>query len=64
MSKDGIAVDDQNIEGVELHFVIMLAAVKPVEVGSTVDAEEDGFAVDNKRGAAVAEGCFGNEARL
>jgi hypothetical protein len=35
-----MAVTDQTIERVELDLGIVLAAVKPVEIGSAVDAEQ------------------------
>src|SRR5262245_57769531 len=36
---DVLAISDQNVEGVELHFVVMFSAVQSVEVRPTIDAE-------------------------
>ena len=46
---DVLAVADQNIEGVELHLVIVPARVQPVEIGAAVDAEQHGLAVEDER---------------
>jgi hypothetical protein len=55
------AIGDQDIESVELHLVIVLAAVQSVEVGSTVNSEQYRFAVDYKRGAPIAQSRFNDE---
>ena len=58
------AIDDQDIERVELHLVIVLAAVQSVEVGSTINSEQYRFAVDYKRGAAIAQSGFNDDGYL
>ena len=46
---DVLAVADKNIEGVELHLVIVPARVQPVEIGAAIDAEQHGLAVEDER---------------
>ena len=55
---DVLAVTDQTIERIELHFVVMLAAVQAVEIRDAINTEQHGFPVDHKRGVAVAERGF------
>jgi hypothetical protein len=51
----------QDIEGIELDFVIVFAAVQAVEVGYAVDAEQHRFAIDHKQGISVSERRFRDE---
>jgi hypothetical protein len=53
-----VALQRQDVEGVELNLVVMPARVQPIEIGNAVDAEENRFAIDNERSA------FGSAARL
>src|SRR6266550_1046796 len=39
-----LTLERQNIEGVELHLIIMPARVQPVEIGDAVDAEHHNLA--------------------
>jgi hypothetical protein len=43
-----LAVERQDIEGVELHFVVMLARMQRVEIRDTVDTEHHRLAVDHE----------------
>jgi hypothetical protein len=43
-----IAIERQNVEGIELHLVIVLAGMRRVEIGDAVNAEDDGFAIDDE----------------
>jgi len=43
-----VAALGQDVEGAELHFVVVLARVQVVEVGDAVNAEHDRFAVDDE----------------
>ena len=43
-----IAVHGENIEGVNLHLMLVLAAVQRVKIGNAVDAEHHGFAIDDE----------------
>jgi hypothetical protein len=43
-----IAVERQNVEGVELHLVIVLAGMQSVEIGDAVDAKDHRFAIDDE----------------
>ena len=43
-----VPVVGQAVEGVELDLVVVLAGVKGVEVGDTIDAEHHGLAVDDE----------------
>lgn len=52
---DILAIRDQHVERIKLHLVIVPAAVQPVEIGSAVDTEQHGLAVDHKRGLTIAE---------
>jgi hypothetical protein len=67
-----LAIERHDVEGVELHLVVMLAGMQGVEVCDAVDAEHDRLAVDdeaglahlacrldNPLGAHVGEGDFG-----
>ena len=47
-----VAVIGQAVEGVEPHFVIVLAGVQGVEVGDAVHAEHHGLALDHEPGFA------------
>src|ERR1035438_6318421 len=50
-----LAVERQRVEGVELHLVIMLPRVQGVEVGNTIDAEDNGLAVNDELLLAVLQ---------
>jgi hypothetical protein len=50
--------EGQNIEGVELHLVIMLARVKGVEIGDAADVEDDGLAIDHELSMPVLRGAL------
>ena len=43
-----VAVADQHVERVELHFVVVLPAVQPVEIAAAVDTEQHRFAIDHE----------------
>jgi len=43
-----IAVQSENIEGVELDLVIVLPAVEPIEVGDLVNAKENSLAIEDE----------------
>ena len=36
-----------NVEGIELDLIVILARMQRVEVGNTIDAKDDGLAVDH-----------------
>ena len=55
-----VAAEREDIEGVELHLVIVLAGVQRVEVGDAVDAEDHGLAVDDEMLLAVLERGLGD----
>jgi hypothetical protein len=50
-----LAVADQAIEGVELDLMVVPARVQAVEIRPAVDAEQHGFAVDDKGRIAVTQ---------
>lgn len=56
-----LALHGEDVEGVKLHLVIVLAAVQTIEVGSAVDAEQYGLTIDYKRADAISEGGLGDE---
>ena len=58
---DVLAVADQTVEGIELDFVVVLAAVQAVEVRNAVYAEQDGLPVDHERGVPVAQRGLGDQ---
>ena len=43
-----VAVERQDVEGVELHLLVMSARVQGVEVGDAVDAGQDRLAIDDE----------------
>jgi hypothetical protein len=43
-----LAVERQDVEGIELHFVVMLARVQRVEIGNAIDPEHHRLAVDHE----------------
>ena len=51
-----VNVERQDVEGVELDLIVMLPGMQRVEVGDTIDAEHDGFAVDDEAGLADLAG--------
>jgi hypothetical protein len=48
-----VALQRQDVEGLELDFVIMPARVQPVEIGDAVNAEQHRLAIDDKGRCAV-----------
>jgi len=57
---DIVAIDRQDIEGVELDLVIVLPRVQAVEVAAAINAEQHGLAIDQKRTVAVPERGLGD----
>jgi stress response protein YsnF len=51
-----LAIKRQDVEGIELHLVIMLSRVQAVEIGDAVDTEQHRLAVDDERRASVSQG--------
>jgi hypothetical protein len=43
-----LAIQRQDVEGVELDLAIMPARVQPVEIGNAIDAEQYRLAVDHE----------------
>lgn len=43
-----LSLHHEDVEGIELHFVVVLAAVQAVEVRSAIDTEQHGFAIDDE----------------
>ena len=43
-----LAIADEDIEGVELHLDVMLAAVQAVEVRPAIDAQRHGLTIDHE----------------
>ena len=48
-----VAVKSKDVEGIELHFVIVLAGMQLIEIGDAVNAEDDGLAIDDELLVAV-----------
>jgi hypothetical protein len=46
----------EDVEGIELPFVIVLARVPGTEMGNAVHAEDDGLAIDDEWGSFVQPG--------
>ena len=44
------ALKRQNVEGVELHLVVIPARMQAVEIGNAVDAKQDRLAINDERG--------------
>ena len=40
------AIERQDVEGMRLDFVIVLARVQDIEIGNTVNPKDDSFAID------------------
>ena len=40
------AIERQDVEGIRLDFVIVLARVQDIEIGNTVNPKDDSFAID------------------
>ncbi len=40
------AIERQDVEGIRLDFVIMLARVQDIEIGKTVNPKDDSFAIN------------------
>ena len=45
-------------EGIELDFVVVLSGVKIIEIGDAIDAEHDGFAIQDELGLADLPRCI------
>jgi hypothetical protein len=58
---DVLAVADQAVEGIKLHFVIVLPAVQAVEIRNAVDAEQHGFTIDHERAVPVSKRSLGDQ---
>ena len=58
---DVLAIADEDVEGVELHLGVMLAAVQAVEIGPAVDAGQHGLAIDHELAVAVAQRSLGDQ---
>ena len=56
-----LAVVDQHVERIELHLIIVLAAVQAVEIRSPVDAQQQGLAVDHERAVAISKCGLGDQ---
>jgi hypothetical protein len=41
-----IAIERQNVEGIELHLVILPAGMQRVEIRDAIDAENDRFTIE------------------
>jgi hypothetical protein len=41
-----LAIERHDVEGIRLDFVIVLARVQDIEIGNTVNAEDDSFAIN------------------
>ena len=53
-----VTIKRENIEGVQLHFVVMPAGMQPIEIGDAIDSEQDRLAVDHERGLPVPQRGF------
>jgi len=40
---------------VELHFIVVFVEMQAIEIGTAIDAQQHGFAVDDERRIAVKE---------
>jgi hypothetical protein len=47
-AKGIVTIQNEHVEGVELHRVIVLATVQTVEIRNAVDAEQHRFAVQDE----------------
>jgi hypothetical protein len=57
------AIERQDVEGIPLDFVIMLARVQDIEIGNTVNPKDDSFAInteDNEKSFANVSEVTGN----
>jgi hypothetical protein len=43
-----VAIEGKNVEGIELHLVIVPAGMQRVEIGDAVDSEHGRFAIDDE----------------
>ena len=50
-----LAVEHENIEGVELHLLLALARMQRIEIGDAVDAQDNRLAVDHELLVPVPE---------
>jgi hypothetical protein len=41
-----LAIERQDVEGIRLDFVIVLARVQDIEIGNTVNPKDDSFAIN------------------
>src|SRR6266849_1994382 len=58
-----LAIQSQDIEGVEHYFVVMLPRVQSVEIGDAVNAEQNRLAIEDERGLPVSQ-CRLNDQRI
>ena len=56
-----LATRNEDVERIELHFVIVLAALQNIEIRPTIYPKQHGLAVDHKGPAAVAQGRLDDE---
>ena len=50
-----LAIAHQDVEGVELDLGIVSARVQGVEIGPAINAEQNGFAIEDEGGVAVTQ---------
>lgn len=55
-----VVAHSENIEGVELNFVVVLARVQGIEIRDAVDAQVHGFAIDNEVLLAILQPGLGD----
>ena len=60
-SAEILAIADEDVEGVELHLGVMLAAVQAVEVRPAIDAQQHGLTIDHE--GRLAESSKGGMSR-
>ncbi|MEY9228364.1 hypothetical protein ABIF68_007576 [Bradyrhizobium japonicum] len=51
-----VAAHREDIEGIELHLMLVLAGVQRVEIGNAVNAEDHGLAIDDEMLLTVLQG--------
>lgn len=58
---DIVTVAHEHVEGVELHFLVVPARVKAIEIRYAIYAEQHGFTINHKRVQAISQGSLYNE---
>jgi hypothetical protein len=48
-----VTIKRQDVEGVKLDLMVILAGMQPIEIGDAIDAEQDRLAVDHEQGLTV-----------